>query len=67
MPVEVTPMKSIPSFLQSCLSLVLVLGALAAAQDKPAQTTPPNRQRRLSRPTYMPTAALLSVSEPRMR
>ncbi len=34
-------MKSIPSFLQSCLSLVLVLGALAAAQDKPAQTTSP--------------------------
>jgi len=34
-------MKSIPSFLQSRLSVLLVLGVLAAAQDKPAQTPPP--------------------------
>ena len=36
-------MKSVTSFLQSCLSLLLVFGVLAAAQDKPAQTPPPQR------------------------
>jgi Carbohydrate-binding module 48 (Isoamylase N-terminal domain) len=34
-------MKSITSFLQPCLSVLLVLGPLVAAQDKPAQTPPP--------------------------
>ena len=53
------PMKSITSFLQSCLCVLPVLGVLAAAQDKPSQTPPLNRQRRLSRPRYIPTAAFL--------
>jgi enterochelin esterase-like enzyme len=35
------PTKSITSSLQSCLSVLLVLGVLAAAQDKQAQTPPP--------------------------
>jgi enterochelin esterase-like enzyme len=39
--VEDTPMKSITSCLQSRLSVLLVLGVLAAAQDKPAQAPPP--------------------------
>src|SRR6202167_2746895 len=35
------PMKSVTSFLQSSLSLLLVLRVLAAAQDKPAHAPPP--------------------------
>jgi enterochelin esterase-like enzyme len=34
-------MKSVTSFLQRFLSLLLVLGVLAAGQDKPAQAPPP--------------------------
>jgi enterochelin esterase-like enzyme len=35
------PMKSITSSLESCLSVLLALGVLAAAQNKPAQTPSP--------------------------